>query len=117
MIYHNILIIINFLFFFVLRNENRKKKSQQQQTNKQKNKRRMAALVHNKMACKLYTQISDCLMRKILLYFFTCCAKPVMQNSTFLFIVLFHPHVSVKAVLKLLQISQEYNYIPQALFK
>ena len=57
-------------------------------------KRRMGALHHHSMACKLYIQIRDCLMRKafratpllvrsrqLLLYLFMCCAKPVMHKS------------------------------------
>ena len=65
------------------------------------------------MACKLYTQIRDCLMREtfgttsllttsrqLLLYFFMRCAKPVMDKSTFLLMVLHYSQVSVKAVLK-----------------
>ena len=56
-------------------------------------------------------------LQQLLLYFSMCCAKPVMQNPTFLFMVLYYSHVSVKAVLKTLQILQEYSDIPQGLFK
>ena len=70
---------------FLLINGNRKKNKT--------TKKRMAALNHHIMACKLYTQIRDCLTREsvrttsllitsrqLLLYFFMCCANPVMQK-------------------------------------
>ena len=54
----------------------------------------MGALGHHSIACKPYTQVGDCVMREtfritsllitsrqLLLYFFMCCAKPVMQKS------------------------------------
>ena len=78
-----------FFICFVSRNGN-KKKTRRRIKHK---KRRMGALRHYSIACKLYTQIRDCLMRKtfrqpsvdnviqLLLYFFMCCAKPVMQKS------------------------------------
>ena len=79
-----------FFICFVSRNGN-KKKTRRRIKHK---KRRMGALRHYSIACKLYTQIWDCLMpktfratpllitsRQLLLYFFMCCAKPVMQKS------------------------------------
>ena len=73
--------------------------------------RRMAAVGHNSTACKFYIQKKSSLMREIFrtasqlknrvncfCIFFMCCTKPVMQKLTFLFIVQYYLHISVKAV-------------------